>query len=196
MVSQYGHVLSEMQRLRETTLPLTVCIDVVAASGGYLASLPATKIVAAPFAVVGSVGVVAFVPNIRELLSQFRIRPRTFIAGKYKRTVTLTDDASPEEVARFQGQLESIHRQFRNLVVEYRPQAKMEEVETGDHWTAKESIELNLGLVDELSTSADYLLRANRDRDIIEFSQKRGFFEDGIGQYLVHLGHRLTEATF
>ena len=191
MVSQYGHVLSEMERLRETGIPLTVCVDVVAASGGYLASLPATKIVSAPFAVVGSVGVVAFVPNFREFLNQYRIQPRTFTAGKYKRTVSMTDEASPEEVARFQGQLESIHRQFRDLVVRYRPQAKIEEIETGDHWTAKESVELGLGLVDELATSSDYLLRANRTRDLIELSQKKNMFEDGIGQLFAALGRRM-----
>ena len=103
----------------------------------------------------------------------------------------MTDEASPEEVARFQGQLESIHRQFRDLVVRYRPQAKIEEIETGDHWTAKESVELGLGLVDELATSSDYLLRANRTRDLIELSQKKNMFEDGIGQLFAALGRRM-----
>ena len=126
MVSQYGHVLAEMERIRAAGLPLTVCVDVVAASGGYLASLPATKILAAPFAVVGSVGVVAFVPNFRDFLTSHRIQPRTFTAGKYKRTVTLTDDANPEEVERFQAQLESIHVQFRELLVRYRRKEQFE----------------------------------------------------------------------
>lgn len=191
-VSEYGHVLSEMERLRSTGLLVTVCVDVVAASGGYLASLPASKIIAAPFAVVGSVGVVAFVPNIREFLRQHHIQPRTFTAGKFKRTVTLTDDAGPEETARFQNQLESIHRQFRDLVVRYRPQAKMEEIETGDHWTAKESQELGLGLVDELMTSSDYLLKSNRLKDLIEISHKKKFLEDGMGSILGAALERLS----
>lgn len=183
LVSQYGHAFSQIERVRRLGVPLTVCIDVVAASGGYLMSLPADRIVAAPFAVVGSVGVVAFVPNLRPMLQQWGIQPRTFTAGRYKRTVTLTDDASPEEVARFKHQLEAIHRLFLDAVRRYRPGAKMEEVETGGHWTAAESIDLALGLVDEIGTSHEYLLRLNRDRDLILISQKKTFWEDGIGLF-------------
>lgn len=179
LVSHYGHAFSQMERIRDLGLPLTVCIDVVAASGGYLMSLPANKILAAPFSVVGSVGVLAFVPNFRELLSRWHIRPRTYVAGRYKRTVSFTDDASPEEEARFQSELVTIHRLFLEAVKKYRPQAKLEEVETGAHWTAAESIQLELGLVDGIMTSHGYLLELNEDSDLVVLSQKRGFFEDG-----------------
>lgn len=179
-VSPYGNVYSQMERVRDAGLKLTVCIDVVAASGGYLMSLPAHKIIAAPFSMVGSVGVMAFVPNLRGLLEDYNINPRTFTAGKYKRTVSLTDEATEEEVEKFKQQLNAIHRLFLEAVKKYRKDVKMEVVETGEHWTARESVELGLGLVDDIATSQQYLLEANRDRDLIILSQKRGFWEGGL----------------
>lgn len=183
MVSTYGHAFSELERIRRINLPLTVCIDVVAASGGYLMSLPANTIIAAPFAMVGSVGVMAFIPNLRKLLQNWDINPRTFTAGKLKRTVTFTDEATPEEIARFQSQLDSIHQLFLSAVKKYRPQAKMDQVETGDHWTAQESIDQGLGLVDILGTSNEYLLEQNKTKDLVYITQKRSLLDDGLGKF-------------
>jgi len=181
LVSPYGHAFAQMERLRGIGPKLTVCIDVIAASGGYLMSLPAHHIIAAPFSIVGSVGVAAFVPNIRQLLLKWKVNPRTFTAGKYKRTVTLTDDATKEEQALFQSKLESVHRQFINVVRLYRPDSKIEEVETGLYWTAQESVELELGLVDEIGNSHEYLLKANKRRDVVCISGKKSFFEENFG---------------
>lgn len=183
MVPHYGHVYAEMERLRNTEIPLTVCVDVVAASGGYLASVPANRILAAPFAMIGSIGVAAFVPNFRRLLTRLDINPRTFTAGKYKRTVTLTDDATPAEVERFQEQLESIQTMFASAVKKYRPQIEVDEVATGDHWTAAESIDKNLGLIDDISTSHEYLFKKNREVDLLYIGAKRGLFEDGLFRF-------------
>lgn len=194
MVSQYGHLFSQMERLRSLGPKITVCIDVVAASGGYLMSIPANRIVAAPFAAVGSVGVVAFVPNIRKLLQDWDINPRTFTAGKYKRTVSLTDDAAPEEIARFQAQLEAIHSLFLKVLKKYRPGAKFEEIETGDHWTAQESVDLALGLVDELGTSQEYLLRKNRSHDLIFFLERKGFLEESLSIIGGEIGEKVKAA--
>lgn len=190
MVSQYGHAFSEMERMRNLGLNVTACVDVVAASGGYLMCLPANKVVAAPFAVVGSVGVVAFVPNIRKLLLDWKITPRTFVAGKYKHPVGLTDDASGEDIAHFQNQLEAIHRLFLSAVKKYRPSAKLKDVATGEHWTATESMELSLGLVDEIGTSNDYLLKKNRENDLIYMDEKRSFWDDGLWGMLGRVGTR------
>lgn len=176
-VSEYGHAYAQVERIRRTGLKLTVCIDVVAASGGYLVSLPANQIIAAPFATVGSVGVAAFIPNFREFLSRRDIVPRTFTAGRFKRTVTLTDEATPEEVARFQAQLESIHQLFLRAVKEYRPHARLDLIETGDHWTAQESVDLSLGLVDQLGTSSAYLLDKNRDSDLLLITHREKVFD-------------------
>ncbi len=180
LVSQYGHAYSQMERIRKLGISLTVCVDVVAASGGYLMSLPANKIIAAPFAVVGSVGVIAFVPNLRKFLLNRDIVPRTFSVGKYKRTVSLTDEETPEQIDRFQDQLEAVQRLFLEAVKKYRPQVKFEEIQTGAHWTAQESIEQELGLVDQISTSEEYLLEKNKDHDILLLSQKKSFLSDGI----------------
>lgn len=187
LVSHYGHAFAELERVRTHNIPLTCCVDVVAASGGYLLSLPATKIIAAPFALVGSVGVVAFLPNIRQLLLNWNINPRTFTAGKFKRTLTLTDEASAEEVAHFQAQLESIHSLFLACLKKYRPHARTDVIETGDHWTAQQSVDLELNLVDQLGTSSDYLLERNKVADLLYIKVKRGLLEDSILSSLTRL---------
>jgi len=172
LVSEYGAMFAEMERARAACIPLTVCIDVCAASGGYLMSLPANKIVAAPFSTVGSVGVVASIPSFNKWLKQHSIQPRQYTAGNYKRTVTLTEEDSEEGERHFQSQLEAIHRQFLAAVEKYRPNAKLEAIRTGDHWSAQESITLGLGLIDEMGTSQEYLLKVNGSRDLVQISQK------------------------
>src|SRR5206468_984178 len=122
--------------------------------------------VASPFATVGSIGVVSFIPNIRRLLENFKIEPRTFTAGDYKRTVTLTDDATPEQVAHYKQQLELVHEQFKLALSRHRPQVKLDQVATGEAWLAATTVEKNFGLVDELKSSSEYLLDLNRSRDL------------------------------
>ena len=192
-VPHYGHAFSQMERIRGLGIPLTVCIDVVGASGGYLMSLPANKIIAAPFAVVGSVGVVAFMPNIRRLLTRFDVQPRTFTAGKYKRTVTLTDDGTPEEEGHFQQQLETVHQLFSAAVAKYRTNVNLEEVTTGDHWMAAESVTKGLGLIDELGTSHEYLLKKNKEEDLVFLGVKRGLLDDGLGRFFARLADVIEE---
>ena len=196
MVSQYGHVFSQMERLRSAVPKLTVCVDVIAASGGYLMSLPGHQILAAPFAMVGSVGVMAFVPNFRNFLLRMKIQPRTFTVGKFKRTVSLFDNASKEEVFHFKEQLESVQKLFLGAVKKYRPNANLDMVETGDHWSASESIDKELGLVDRLVASEDYLLEINRDRDLIEVNQKRSLFEDGVFSFASALANVVENRIF
>jgi len=196
MVPQYGHAYAQMERIRSFDIPLTACVDVVAASGGYLMCLPANKIIAAPFAVVGSVGVMAFVPNVRGLLQNINVEPRTFTSGNYKRTVTLTDNAKPEEIAHFQGQLENIHKMFVDAVAKYRNEVQLEEVKTGDHWSAVESLEKGLGLVDELGTTQEYLMKLNRENDLVYLSAKRGMFEGGINLLSASLAEQVENRLF
>lgn len=195
-VPQYGHAYSELERLRELGISLTVCVDVVAASGGYLMSLPANRIIAAPFAMVGSVGVMAFVPNVRKLLQKHDIDPRMFYAGNLKRTVGLVDQATPEEQAHFQSQLDAIHELFRASVLKYRPDAKIDQITTGDHWTAAESMELQLGLVDELGTSSEYLLRKNAERDVVYLEVKRNVWEERFGALTSSVCDRIESRLF
>lgn len=181
-VAEYGFVYAELERIRERApkLQLTVCVDTVAASGGYLMSLPAHKILAAPFAMVGSIGVVSFVPNIRRLLEKFNIEPRTYTAGNYKRTVTLTDDASDEDVRHYKQQLALIHEQFKYALKKYRPTVDVEKVATGEAWLASTTVDKGLGLVDGLRVSSDYLLELNHDMSLVYLtrtSPKGGFLK-------------------
>lgn len=174
-VSPYGHAMSELKRLTEQKIELVVCIDSIAASGGYLMSCVATRIIAAPYALIGSIGVVSFIPNIRGLLKRLDIVPRTFTAGDYKRTVTLTDDAGPEEIKHYQDKIESIHYYFKSVVEQHRPQANKDLCFTGDYWLAQESIDKKLGLVDEIKTSSQYLMELNETFDLVSLERKKSF---------------------
>lgn len=191
-VAQYGQLYAEMERFRKEGIPLTVCVDTVAASGGYLMSLPANRIIAAPFATVGSIGVVAQVPNYRKLLEKIGVEGRIFTAGKYKRTVTTTGDDSPEAIEHFKAQLEAIHRQFIAAVTKYR-KVDPDKVCTGAHWSALESVEQKLNLVDEVGTSHEYLFRLNVDRDLIFFlSASDAMMGRRVGGFVADLLERLV----
>ena len=182
-VQMYGHLFAAMERLRaleKTKIKLTVCVDECAASGGYLMALPAHQILAAPFAVVGSIGVVADIPNIRKLLQRVGIEPRTFTAGEVKRTITLTDDDTKENREHFQAKLERIHRLFISKLAQYRgDRVDTAKVTNGDHWTASESIALKLGLVDAIGTSAEYLFNLNKEHPIVYLTKKSRSFSPG-----------------
>lgn len=172
-VPHYGHAFAELERVRKAGIELDVCVDTVAASGGYLMSLPANKIIAAPFAYVGSIGVVAQVLNYHDLLKRIGVNPLLFTAGQFKRTVTSTGEVTDEGKAHFQGQLDRIHHAFGALVAKYRTGVDIERVTTGEHWSAQESVELGLNLVDEIATSSEYLFSANGNRDLITLSIKK-----------------------
>lgn len=154
-VSGYGLAASQLMRFRDKQIPLTVCIDKVAASGGYLMACVANQILAAPFAIIGSIGVVAQIPNFHRLLKKNHIDIEQLTAGKYKRTLTLFGENTEEGRAKMKADLEAIHRVFQKYIADYRQQVNLETISTGAHWLAKEAI--SLGLIDALKTSDDYL---------------------------------------
>jgi len=170
-VAQYGQLYADMKRLRDNDIDLTFCIDTYGASGGYLMALPANRIVAAPFAMVGSIGVVSEQLNYNGLLKRLGIEPLVMTAGKRKRTVTSTGEITEDGLQHYKGQLEAIHRQFIAAVHTFRPDIDTDEVCNGDHWTAQESVDQNLGLVDQLSTSAEYLLTVRQTRGLLFLSE-------------------------
>jgi serine protease SohB len=182
MMNTYGHINSQMERLRESGLHVTAHTNEVAASGGYLSIAPAHRIVAAPFAYVGSIGVITSIPNVRPLLESWGIIPRTFTAGKHKRTVTMTNklDEEDERAAALEKQLAAHHRQFLDCVRKYRTNAKMDVIESGSHWTAQESMDLDLGLIDEIGTWADHALQLNWDRDLVFITPRVSPSERGV----------------
>lgn len=155
-VNGYGLAASQLQRIRDKGYPLTACIDKVAASGGYLMACVADHIVAAPFAIVGSVGVVAQLPNFYRFLKKKDVDVELLTAGEYKRTLTMFAENTEKGRQKFQEELEHIHDAFKDYVLKNRPQLKIEKIATGEHWLAVEALALNL--VDTIKTSDDYVL--------------------------------------
>lgn len=157
-VSGYGLAASQLQRLRDKNIPLTVCIDKVAASGGYLMACVANQIIAAPFAIIGSIGVVAQLPNFHRFLKKHNIDIELLTAGEYKRTLTMLGENTNKDRKKFQEDLEAIQASFRDHVLTHRTDINIDEVATGEHWLAKDAMQL--GLIDKLKTSDDYLYDA------------------------------------
>ncbi|MDP1603935.1 MAG: protease SohB [Legionella sp.] len=160
-VNGYGLAASQLQRIRDKNIPLTVCIDKIAASGGYLMSCVANKIVAAPFSIIGSIGVVAQLPNFHRWLKKNNIDVELITAGEYKRTLTFLGENTDKGRKKFQEDLEKIHQAFRDYVFIHRKQLDIDEVSTGEHWLAVDAFDLKL--VDSLKTSDDYLIEKMSD---------------------------------
>lgn len=154
-VNGYGLAASQLQRIRDRNIPLSVCIDKIAASGGYLMACVANQIIAAPFAILGSIGVVAQMPNFHRWLQKNDIDVELLTAGEYKRTITLFGKNTEKGRQKFQEDLEGIHQVFRNYIIMNRGLVDIDEVATGEHWLAKDA--MNLKLVDKLQTSDEYL---------------------------------------
>ena len=154
-VNGYGLAASQLQRLRDKQIPLTICIDKIAASGGYLMACLGHQIIAAPFAIIGSIGVVAQMPNFHRLLKKNDIDVELLTAGEYKRTLTLFGENTDKGRKKFQEDLERIHLNFKDYVLANREQLNIDDVSTGEHWLAKDALALRL--VDNLQTSDDYI---------------------------------------
>lgn len=155
-VNGYGLAAAQLQRIRDRKIHLTACIDKVAASGGYLMACVANNIIAAPFSIIGSIGVVAQMPNFHRWLKKNNIDIELLTAGEYKRTLTLFGENTEKDRKKFQEDLEKIHLAFREYVLANRSQLNIDEVSTGEHWLATDAY--NLRLVDHLQTSDDYLV--------------------------------------
>ena len=173
----YGLCAAELKRLVDNEINLTVCIDKVAASGGYLMSCVATKIIAAPWAIVGSIGVIAQLPNFHRLLKKNSIDFEMHTAGAFKRTLTTLGENTDEGREKFKSDLEDLHLIFKNFVKEQRPQVDTEIVATGETWQGEDAVKV--GLVDSLETSDNYLVSLSKDAKLfeIEFVEKKNLTE-------------------
>ena len=149
MVHGYGLASSQLDRLRKAEIPLSICVDKVAASGGYMMACVANKVYAAPFAIVGSIGVVAQVPNFNRLLKKHDIDYEQHTAGDFKRTLTIFGENTDEGREKFQKELEETHVLFKAFISKYRPELDIAKVATGEHWYGQQAIEL--GLIDEVA---------------------------------------------
>ncbi|EOU9559439.1 protease SohB [Cronobacter dublinensis] len=165
VVHGYGLAASQLQRLRERQIPLTVAVDKVAASGGYMMACVANNIVAAPFAIIGSIGVVAQIPNFNRLLKRNDIDIELHTAGQYKRTLTLLGENTEEGREKFREDLNETHQLFKEFVHSMRPSLDIDAVATGEHWYGVQAQEK--GLVDEISTSDDLIIARMQERDVV-----------------------------
>ena len=165
LVHEHGLAASQLMRVRERGIPLTVSVDKIAASGGYLMACVADRILAAPFAVLGSIGVLAQIPNFHRLLDRHGIDFEQFKGGEYKRTVTLFGENTDADREKLKQDIEDIHGIFKSFVTEQRPGLDIAKVATGEHWLARRA--KDLGLCDTLTTSDDYLLEANERAELV-----------------------------
>ncbi len=171
MVHGYGLASSQLDRLRQNNIPLTASVDKVAASGGYMMACVANKIIAAPFAILGSIGVIAQVPNFNRLLKKHDVDFEQFTAGEFKRTVTMFGENTEKGREKFVEELEETHVLFKNFVNEHRASLDLTKVATGEHWFGTKALEL--GLVDSLQTSDDYLQSAYKTHNIVEIKYEQ-----------------------
>ena len=180
-VHEHGFAASQLTRLKQHGLKLVVAVDKVAASGGYLMACVADRLIAAPFAIVGSIGVLAQLPNFHRLLEEKGVDFEQITAGRYKRTLTMFGENTDEGRAKLKEQVEEIHELFKAQIREHRPQVDVESVATGEHWHGVRALELKL--VDELKTSDDVLLEAAQDHDLyhLAYKRRRSFQERVLG---------------
>lgn len=164
LVHGYGLAAAQLARLKDAGLKLTVCVDKIAASGGYMMACVADKIVAAPFAVIGSIGVVSQLPNFHKWLKNHDVDYEMFTAGDYKRTVTVFGENDAEDRAKYQQELEQTHLLFKHFVNRYRSMLDLDKVATGEHWYGEDALHLNL--VDKLQTSDSYLLELMDNNEV------------------------------
>jgi serine protease SohB len=176
-VHEHGFAASQLMRIKQRKLKLLIAVDKVAASGGYLMACVADHVLAAPFAVIGSVGVIAQLPNFHRLLEEHGVDFEQLTAGRYKRTLTLFGKNTDEGREKLRQELEEVHELFKAQIREHRPQVDVEQIATGEHWYGMRALELKL--VDELRTSDDFLIEAAKERDLyhIAFKRKRSLPE-------------------
>ncbi len=167
----YGLAASQLQRVRDRGIRLTVAVDKIAASGGYMMACVADQIIAAPFAIIGSIGVVAQIPNFNRLLRKHDIDFELVTAGKYKRTLTMFGENTDSGREKFQADIDDAHALFKDFVGSHRPNLDIERVGTGEYWFGTRA--LQLALVDSLATSDEFLINAARERGVYRVRMER-----------------------
>ncbi|SDS06185.1 protease SohB [Halopseudomonas sabulinigri] len=190
MVHAYGLAASQLVRIREAGIPLTIAVDKVAASGGYMMACIADRILVAPFAMLGSIGVVAQLPNFNRLLKKHDVDFEMLTAGEYKRTLTVFGENSDKAREKFQEDLENIHQLFKRFVSRYRPALDIEAVATGEVWFGSEALDKHLA--DEVKTSDQYLSERVRQADVFELNyEQRKRLQDRLAGGMANAADRL-----
>ncbi len=192
LVHAYGLAASQLARVKEKGIKLTVCVDKIAASGGYMMACVADRILAAPFAVIGSIGVVAQIPNIHRLLKKHDVDVEILTAGEYKRTLTVLGENTPKKREVFQRDLELTHAVFKEFVTEHRPKLDIDKVATGQVWLGSRALSENL--VDEICTSDTYLATLCEAADVAEVHfEKKKSLQDKLASSIELAAERVLE---
>lgn len=168
---RYGLAAAQLKRLRDAGLKTTVCVDEVAASGGYMMACVADRIVASPFSIIGSIGVVVGMPNFSGLLKKHDVEMNIFTAGEHKRTITPFTPVTESARAKVNDEINTLHRLFKKWIVSFRPDIDIEKVSTGETWSGTEALEL--GLVDEIEVSDQFIMGLMKDHEVYEIEFKR-----------------------
>ena len=173
VVHGYGLAASQLQRLKDNNINLTISVDKVAASGGYMMACVADNIISSPFAIIGSIGVIAQLPNFNKVLKKHDVEFEQHTAGEYKRTLTMFGENNDAGRNKFREELEEIHGMFKGFVSEHRSEMDISKVATGEYWYGEKALEL--GLIDKIQTSDDFVLEANKDSKVysIKYSGKK-----------------------
>ncbi|MBX9703341.1 MAG: protease SohB, partial [Silvanigrellaceae bacterium] len=190
LVHSYGLAASQLARLKKHNIKLTVSVDKIAASGGYMMAVIGQTIISAPFAILGSIGVVANVPNLNRLLKKNDLDYYEFTAGEYKRTVTMLGEITEKGKQKFLSQLDETHTLFKEHIRDFRPQLSLSEVSSGEHWFGTRALELNL--VDKIQTSDDYLLEMSEQFNIYHVYTKK---KETLRDKLAHLFKTVLEVS-
>lgn len=177
VVHGYGLAASQLQRIKEKGLKLTIAVDKVAASGGYMMACVADKLLASQFAYIGSIGVLAQLPNFNKLLKKNDIEFEQHTAGEFKRTLTVFGENNDEGRAKFKEEIEEIHVLFKDFVQSQRPDMDIDKVATGEYWPGIKA--KSLGLIDDITTSDDYILSHYPAREIfsVKYAVKKNVAE-------------------
>lgn len=177
VVHGYGLAASQLQRLKDKNIKLTVAVDKVAASGGYMMACVADNVLSANFAIIGSIGVIAQLPNFNKLLKKNDIEFEQHTAGEFKRTLTMFGENNELGREKFREELEDVHQMFKGFVSDNRPDLDISKVATGEYWYGSKA--LTLGLVDKIQTSDDFLLQENAEKTIyaVKYSLKKSVAE-------------------
>ena len=170
-VHEHGLAASQLLRIRQKDLPLIISVDKVAASGGYLMACVASHVIAAPFAIIGSIGVIAQLPNFNRLLENKGVDFEQVTAGRFKRTLTMFGKNTDEGREKLKEEIEDVHALFKTQIATHRPQLDVERIATGEYWYGTRALEL--GLIDEILTSDDFLAEAAAELDLYRISYKR-----------------------
>jgi serine protease SohB len=177
MVHSYGLASSQLHRIKEHKIPLTICVDKVAASGGYMMACVADKLYAAPFALIGSIGVIAQLPNFNKILRKNDIDFEMITAGEYKRTLTMFGENTDGARKKFKEEIDETHALFKSFVLSQRPKLPIEEVATGEVWFGQQALDKQL--IDAISTSDSVIYEAMQSRDVysLAYKEKHGLLE-------------------